>query len=52
MKEKIEELLDNVRHKYIEMNIGARPKNCEQLLLDLDEELRKILLEDENENSE
>ena len=52
MKEKIEELLNNVRRKYIDMQFGKRPQNYEQLLLDLDEELRKILLEDENEDSE
>lgn len=51
MKEKIEKLLDNVRRKYIDMQFGKRPQNYEQLLLDLDEEIRKILSEDENENS-
>lgn len=51
MKEKIETVLNRVRQDYMFMLVGRKKQDFEELLFQLDEEIRAILKEEENENS-
>ena len=49
MKSKIETVLNEIRQEYMFMLVGRKPKDFEELLFQLDERIRKILEEENNE---